>query len=116
VYVPQQGAYREDPGIAVGEDAYREGPGVAVGEGAREDEREEDVSSFLNPSGDGMEIEMFDNEGQKNTDDEQQLQKRPMARYIDLAFGDTKGICIYVLMTLSFLSPPDRANRILNEA
>jgi hypothetical protein len=62
VYVPQQGAYREDPGIAVGEDAYREGPRVAVGEGAgregaREDEREEDVSSFLNPFGDGMEIE-----------------------------------------------------------
>jgi hypothetical protein len=25
-----------------------------------------------------------------------------MARYIDLAFGDTKGICIYVLMTFFF--------------
>jgi hypothetical protein len=59
---------------------------------------------------------MFDNEGQTNTDDERQLQKTPMARYKDLAFGDTKGICIYVLTTLSFLSPLDRANRILNEA
>jgi hypothetical protein len=65
MYVPQPGAYREDPGI-VGEDAGREGAG--------EDEREEDVSSFLNPSGDGMEIETFDDEGQTNTDAERQLQ------------------------------------------
>jgi hypothetical protein len=71
VYVPQQGAYREDPGIAVGEGAYREG---AEEEGVGEDEREEDVSSFLNPSGDGMEIETFDDEGQTNTVDERQLQ------------------------------------------
>jgi hypothetical protein len=61
VYVPQEGADREDPR-------------VAVGEGAGENEREEDVSSFLNPSGDGMEIEMFDDEGQTNTNDERQLQ------------------------------------------
>jgi hypothetical protein len=79
MYVPQQGAYREDPGVAIGEGAYREDPGVAIGEGAgregaREDEREEDVSSFLNPSGDGMEIDMFDDEGQTNTNDERQLQ------------------------------------------
>jgi hypothetical protein len=66
VYVPQEGADREDPGVAVGEGAGREGAG--------EDERKEDVSSFLNPSGDGMEIEMFDDEGQINTDDERQLQ------------------------------------------
>jgi hypothetical protein len=43
-------------------------------EGAGEAELEEDVSSFLNPSGDGMEIETFDDEGQTNTDAEQQLQ------------------------------------------
>jgi hypothetical protein len=66
LYVPQEGAYREDPGVAVREGAGREG--------AREDEREEDVLLFLNPSGDGMEIEMFDDEGQTNTDDERQLQ------------------------------------------
>jgi hypothetical protein len=62
VYVPQQGAYQEDPGIAIGEDASQEGVG--------EDEREEDVSSFLNPFSDGMEIETFDDEGQTNTNDE----------------------------------------------
>jgi hypothetical protein len=61
VYVHQEGADQEDPD-------------VAIREGAREDEREEDVSSFLNPSGDGMEIETFDDEGQTNTDDERQLQ------------------------------------------
>jgi hypothetical protein len=66
LYVPQEGADREDPRVLVGEGAGREG--------AREDEREEDVSSFLNPSGDGMEIETFDNEGQTNTDGERQLQ------------------------------------------
>jgi hypothetical protein len=58
IYVHQEGADREDPG-------------VAVGEGAREDEREEDVSSFLNPFGDGIEIQMFDDEGQTNIDGEQ---------------------------------------------
>jgi hypothetical protein len=61
VYVHQEGADREDPG-------------VAGREGAGEDELEEDVSSFLNPSSDGMEIETFDEEGQTNTDAEQQLQ------------------------------------------
>jgi hypothetical protein len=61
VYVHQEGADREDPR-------------VAVGEGAGEDKHEEDVSSFLNPFGDGMEIEMFDDEGQTNTDGERQLQ------------------------------------------
>jgi hypothetical protein len=71
VYVPQQGAYREDLGIAVREGAYQEG---AREEGVREDERKEDVSSFLNPSGDGMEIETFDHEGPKNTNDERQSQ------------------------------------------
>jgi hypothetical protein len=49
VYVHQEGADREDLGVA-----GREGA-------------EEDVSSFLNPSGDGMEIETFDDEGQTNT-------------------------------------------------
>jgi hypothetical protein len=53
-YVHQEGADREDPRVAVGEGAGREG--------AREDECEEDVSSFLNTSGDGMEIETFDDE------------------------------------------------------
>jgi hypothetical protein len=61
VYVHQECADREDPG-------------VACREGAEEDELEEDVSSFLNPSGDGMEIETFDDEGQTNTDAERQLQ------------------------------------------
>jgi hypothetical protein len=61
VYVHQEGADREDPG-------------VAGREGAGEDELEEDVSSFFNPSGDGMEIETFDDEGQTNTDAERQLQ------------------------------------------
>jgi hypothetical protein len=83
LYVPQEGtdredprvavgegADREDPRVAVGEGADREDPRVAVGEGAEEDEGEEDVSSFLNPSGDGMEIEMFDDEGKTNTDNE----------------------------------------------
>jgi hypothetical protein len=66
VYVHQEGADREDPRVA-----SREGVGQ---EGAREDELEEDVSSFLNPSGDGMEIETFDDEGQTNIDAERQLQ------------------------------------------
>jgi hypothetical protein len=48
VYVHQESADRENAGVAVGEGVSREG--------AREDEHEEDVSSFLNPSGDGMEI------------------------------------------------------------
>jgi hypothetical protein len=61
VYVHQEGADREDPGVA-----GREGAGEA--------ELEEDVSSFLDPSGDGMEIETFDDEGQTNTDTERQLQ------------------------------------------
>jgi hypothetical protein len=64
--VHQEGADREDPEVAVGEGADRDGAG--------EDEHEEDVSSFLNPSGDGMEIETFDNEGQTNIDGERQLQ------------------------------------------
>jgi hypothetical protein len=34
VYVPQEGADREDPGVAVGEGIDREDPGVACGEGA----------------------------------------------------------------------------------
>jgi hypothetical protein len=66
VYVHQEGADREDPGVAIGEGAGREGAG--------EDEREEDVLSFLNPSGDGMEIETFEDEGQTNTNGERQLQ------------------------------------------
>jgi hypothetical protein len=66
VYVHQEGADREVPGVAVGEGAGREG--------AREDEHEEDVSSFLNPSSDRMEIEMFDDKGQTNTDAKRQLQ------------------------------------------
>jgi hypothetical protein len=66
IYVHQEGADREDPRVA-----SREGTGR---EGAGEDEREEDVLSFLNPSGDGMEIETFDDEGQTNTDAKQQLQ------------------------------------------
>ena len=46
-----------------GEDAGKD-PGEDPGE-------DEDPSSFLNPSGEGMEIEMFD-EGQTNNDDEGQ--------------------------------------------
>jgi hypothetical protein len=113
VYVPQQGAYREDLGIAVREGAYREGAGE---EGVREDERKEDVSSFRNPSGDGMEIKTFDDEGRKTPMTNGNRKQTPLARYVDLSFGETKGICIYVLTTLSFFSPPDRANHILNEA
>jgi hypothetical protein len=65
-------------GIIHGEYAYvpEEGAGEGVGrEGAREgtgEGEEEDVSSFLNPSGDGMKIEMFD-VGQTNSGDEHQL-------------------------------------------
>jgi hypothetical protein len=66
VYVHQEGADLEDPGVAIGEGAGREGAG--------EDEREEDVSSFLNPSDDGMEIETFNDKGQTNTNGERQLQ------------------------------------------
>jgi hypothetical protein len=55
------------------EDADQEDPRVAGREGAEEAELEDDVSSFLNPSGDGMEIETFDDEGQTNTDAERQL-------------------------------------------
>jgi hypothetical protein len=55
------------------EGAGREDPGVAGREGAGEAELEEDVSSFLNPSGDEMEIETFDDEGQTNTDAKRQL-------------------------------------------
>jgi hypothetical protein len=55
-YVPEEGADRE---------GAREG----VGEG----EDKEYVLSFLNPSGDGMERENFD-EGQTNSDDKRQLQ------------------------------------------
>jgi hypothetical protein len=49
-----------------------EGAREGAGEGASEGE-EEDVSSFRNPFGDGIEIEMFD-EGQINNDEERQLQ------------------------------------------
>jgi hypothetical protein len=66
VFVPQEGADREDSEVAGQEGVRREGAG--------EDELEDDVSSFLNPSGDGMEMEMFDDEGQTNTDAERQLQ------------------------------------------
>ena len=66
VYVHQEGADREDLGVAGRKGVGREGAGEA--------ELEDDVSSFLNPSGDGMEIEMFDDEGQTNTDAERQLQ------------------------------------------
>jgi hypothetical protein len=59
-------------GIIRGEIPYVQEGEEDVGECAREGE-EEDVSSFLNPSGDGMEIEMFD-EGKTNNDDEGQLQ------------------------------------------
>jgi hypothetical protein len=62
IYVHQEGADREDLGVAGKEGVGREGAG--------EDELEEDVSSYLNPSGDGMEIETFDDEGQTNTDAE----------------------------------------------
>jgi hypothetical protein len=61
IYVHQEGAERKDPR-------------VAGREGAREAELEEDVSSFLNPFSDEMEIETFDDEGQTNTDAKQQLQ------------------------------------------
>jgi hypothetical protein len=64
--VPQEGADREGTEVAAGEGSDREG--------AKADEGEEDVSSFLNPSSDGIDIEMFDNKGQTNTDDEWQLQ------------------------------------------
>jgi hypothetical protein len=57
----------EDAGEGAGEGAI-EGAGR---EGAGEGE-EEDISSFLNPFGDGMEIEMFD-KGQTDNDDERQL-------------------------------------------
>jgi hypothetical protein len=67
VYVHQEGGDREDPEVGFGEHAGQEGAG--------EDEHEEDVSSFLNPSGDRMEIETFDDEGQTNTDGERQLQR-----------------------------------------
>jgi hypothetical protein len=66
VYVHQEGANREDPGVADREGVGREGAGEA--------EVEEDVLSFLNPSGDRMEIETFDDEGQTNTDVKRQLQ------------------------------------------
>jgi hypothetical protein len=61
VYVPKEGADREGAGVATGE-----GAGEGAGhEGAGEDEGEEDVLSFLNLSGDWMEIEMFDDEGKQ---------------------------------------------------
>jgi hypothetical protein len=66
VYVLEEGADREGTRVASGEGAGREDAG--------EEEGEEDISSFLNPSGDGMEIEMIDDEGQTNTNDERQLQ------------------------------------------
>jgi hypothetical protein len=50
-----------------------------------------------------MELETFDDEGQTNTDNKRQLQTNA-TRYIDLAYGDMKGICIHVLTTLSFLA------------
>jgi hypothetical protein len=55
-------------GIIRGEIPYVQEGEEDAGEG-----EEEGVSSFLNPSGDRMEIEMFD-EGQTNKDDEGQLQ------------------------------------------
>jgi hypothetical protein len=117
VYVPQEGADREGTGVAAGEGADREGAREGVGrEGAREYEGEEDVLSFLNPFGDGMEIEMFDNKGKQTPMTNGNCKQTLMARYIDFAFGDTKGICIHILTTLSFFSPPDRANHLLNEA
>jgi hypothetical protein len=64
----------------------RENPGVAGREGAREAELEEDVSSFLNPSGHRMEIETFEDEGQTNTDAEQQLQINADGKVYRLSF------------------------------
>jgi hypothetical protein len=65
IYVHQEGADREDPGVASQKGVGREGAGEA--------KLEEDVLLFLNPSGDGMEIETFDDKGQTNTDAERQL-------------------------------------------
>jgi hypothetical protein len=70
-YVPEDA--EEGAGEGSREGAGREGAREGVGrEGAGEGE-EEDVSSFLNPSGDGMEIKMFE-EGQTNNNDERKLQ------------------------------------------
>jgi hypothetical protein len=80
-------------------------------EGAREGE-EEDISSFLNPSSDRMEIEIFD-EGQTNNNDERQLQKNSKVYIYIEPLVIRRAICIYVLTTLSFFSPPDRADRLL---
>jgi hypothetical protein len=103
VYVPEEGANREATRVAA-----REGAGEGVGrEDAREDEGKEDVLSFLNPSGDGMEIEMFDDHGKTNTMTNDNCKQTTMERYIYLAFGDMKGICIHVLMTFSFFGPLD---------
>jgi hypothetical protein len=71
----EEGVIREEllMGIIRGEIPYvHEDAGEGAGQGAEEGE-EEDVLSFLNPSDDGMDIEMFD-EGQTDNDDDQQLQ------------------------------------------
>jgi hypothetical protein len=81
----------------------REDDGEGAREGAEEGE-EEDISSLLNNSDDGMEIELFD-EGKNKT---------MMTRYIYIEpLVIRRAICIYVLMTLSFFSPPNRPNRLL---
>jgi hypothetical protein len=103
VYVHQEGADREDPGEGAGR------------EGAREDEREDDVSSFLNPSGDGMDIETFDDEGQTNTDAERQLQTNADGEVYRFIFWWYEGNMHICINNYFFFSPPDRANHILNE-
>jgi hypothetical protein len=80
------GMIRENAIYVHQEGADRENPGVAGREGAGEAELEEDVSSFLNPSGDGMEIETFNDEGQTNTDAEQPLQTNADGEVYRLSF------------------------------
>jgi hypothetical protein len=114
-YVPEEGVGEGVGREGAGEGADREGAGEKVKTKKMFHHYKEDVSSFLNPSSDGMEIEMFD-EGQTNIMMNGNCKQTSMARYLYLAFRDMMGICIHVLTTLSFFSPLDQANRLLNEA
>ena len=75
---------------------------------------EDEISSFLNPSGDGEE----EDEGQTNNDIDPSTTTGEVYRYIYKGFCNRKKICdpyIYINHSFFFFSPPDRRPRTLRE-
>ena len=73
---------------------------------------EDEISSFLNPSGDGEEEEQVD-EGQTNNNDGPSTTTGEVYILSLLWLDALIDPYIYILITLSSFSPPDRSNRQL---